>query len=50
MDAAKAERQEAFENLVQAMDEYAVDGVIRRYHIKQVIPWFCTEIISSQWF
>ena len=36
MDAAEAERQEAFENLVQAMDEYAVDGVIRRYHIKQV--------------
>ena len=36
MDAAEAEKQEAFENLVQAMDKYAVNGVIRRYHIKQV--------------
>ena len=36
MDAAEAEKQEAFENLVQAMDKYAISGVIRRYHIKQV--------------
>ena len=37
MDAAEAEKQEAFENLLQAMDKYAISGIIRRYHIKQVI-------------
>ena len=37
MDAAEAEKQEAFENLLQAMDEYAISGIIRHYHIKQVI-------------